>query len=30
VMVDEVGKHISQKGDGNAGGQKFMVVNEGP
>jgi hypothetical protein len=25
-MVDEVGEHISQKGDGNAGGQKFMVV----
>jgi hypothetical protein len=28
VMVDEVGEHISQKGDGNAGGQKFMVANE--
>jgi hypothetical protein len=27
-MVDEVGEHISQKGDGNAGGQKFMVVND--
>jgi hypothetical protein len=27
-MVDEVGDHISQKGDGNAGGQKFMVVND--
>jgi Fe-S-cluster formation regulator IscX/YfhJ len=27
VMVDEVGEHISQKGDGNAGGQKFMVAN---
>jgi hypothetical protein len=25
VMVDEVGEHISQKGDWNAGGQKFMV-----
>jgi hypothetical protein len=28
VMVDEVGGHISQKGDGNAGGQKFLVVND--
>jgi hypothetical protein len=28
VMVDEVGEHISQKGDGNAGGQKFMVAND--
>jgi hypothetical protein len=26
VMVDEVGENISQKGDGNAGGQKYMVV----
>jgi hypothetical protein len=27
-MVDEVGENISQKGDGNAGGQKFMAVND--
>jgi hypothetical protein len=27
-MVDEVGEYISQKGDGNAGGQNFMVVND--
>ena len=27
-MVDEVGENISQKGDGNAGGQKFMVAND--
>jgi hypothetical protein len=27
-MVDEVGENISQKGDGNAGGQKIMVVND--
>jgi hypothetical protein len=26
IMVDEVGESISQKGDGNAGGQKFMVA----
>jgi hypothetical protein len=26
IFVDEVGDHISQKGDGNAGGQKFMVA----
>jgi hypothetical protein len=26
-MVDEVGENISQKGDGSAGGQQFMVVN---
>jgi hypothetical protein len=26
IMVDEVGENISQKGDGNAGGQKFMVA----
>jgi hypothetical protein len=26
VMVEEVDEHISQKGDGNSGGQKFMVV----
>jgi hypothetical protein len=28
VMVDEVGENISQKGDGNTGGQKFTVANE--
>jgi hypothetical protein len=28
VMVDEVGENISQKGDGNAGGQKFMVASD--
>jgi hypothetical protein len=28
VMVDEVGEHIFQKGDSNAGGQNFMVVND--
>jgi hypothetical protein len=28
VMVDEVGENISQKGDGNAGGQKFMVTSD--
>jgi hypothetical protein len=27
-MVHEVGKNISQKGDGNAGGQMFMVAND--
>jgi hypothetical protein len=27
-MFDEVGEYISQKGDGNAGGQMFMVVND--
>jgi hypothetical protein len=27
-MVDEVGEHISQKEDGNAGGQNVMVVND--
>jgi hypothetical protein len=27
-MVDEVGEHISQKGDGNAGRQQFMVAND--
>jgi hypothetical protein len=26
LIFHEVGKHISQKGDGNAGGQNFMVV----
>jgi hypothetical protein len=26
VMVDEVGEHILQKGDGNADGQNSMVV----
>jgi hypothetical protein len=28
VMVDEVGENIWQKGDGKAGGQKFMVMND--
>jgi hypothetical protein len=28
IMVDEVGENISQKGDGNAGGQKFMVTTD--
>jgi hypothetical protein len=28
VTVDEVGENISQKGDGNAGGQKFMVASD--
>jgi hypothetical protein len=28
VMVDEVGENISQKGDGNAGRQNFMVAND--
>jgi hypothetical protein len=27
-MVDEVGGNISLKGDGNSGGQKFMVGND--
>jgi hypothetical protein len=27
-MVDEVGENILQKGDGNAGGKKFMVAND--
>jgi hypothetical protein len=27
-MVDEVGENISQKGDGNVNGQKFMVAND--
>jgi hypothetical protein len=26
IFVDEMGKNISQKGDGNAGGQKFVVA----
>jgi hypothetical protein len=26
VLVDDVGENISQKGDGNAGGHKFMVL----
>jgi hypothetical protein len=26
IFVDEVGENISQKGDGNAGGQKFVVA----
>jgi hypothetical protein len=29
-MVDEVGENISQKGDGNTGGQQFMVANDMP
>jgi hypothetical protein len=28
VLVDEVGENISQKGDGNAGGQKFMAASD--
>jgi hypothetical protein len=28
LFVDEVGENISQKGDGNAGGQKFMVETD--
>jgi hypothetical protein len=28
MMVDEVGEHISQKGDGNAGGGGFMVASD--
>jgi hypothetical protein len=28
VMVDEVGENISQKGDGNIGGQTFMVASD--
>lgn len=28
VMVDEVADTISQKGDRNTGGQKFIVVND--
>jgi hypothetical protein len=28
VMVDELVENISQKGDGNFGGQKFVVVND--
>jgi hypothetical protein len=28
VFFDEVGENISQKGDGNAGGQKFMVAKD--
>jgi hypothetical protein len=28
VFFNEVGEHISQKGDGNAGGQKFMVAKD--
>jgi hypothetical protein len=28
LFVDEVSKNISQKGDGNPGGQKFMVAKE--
>jgi hypothetical protein len=28
VFLDEVGENISQKGDGNAGVQKFMVVKD--
>jgi hypothetical protein len=28
VMVDEVGENISQKGDGNAGGKKFMNASD--
>jgi hypothetical protein len=27
IMVEEVGENISQKGDGNTGGQNFMVAN---
>jgi hypothetical protein len=27
VMVDKVGEHIAQKGDGNAGGKTFMVAS---
>jgi hypothetical protein len=27
VMVDKIGEHISQKGDDNAGGQMFMMMN---
>jgi hypothetical protein len=28
LFFDEVGENISQKGDGNAGGQKFMVARD--
>jgi hypothetical protein len=28
VMLDEVGENILQKGDSNAVGKKFMVVND--
>ena len=28
VFFDEVGENISQNGDGNAGGQKFMVAKD--
>jgi hypothetical protein len=28
VMVNEVGENISEKRDGNIGGQKFVVVND--
>jgi hypothetical protein len=28
VFVDEVGENISQKGDGNVGGRKFIVVKD--
>jgi hypothetical protein len=27
-MVDKVGEHILQEGDGNSGGQKFMVEKD--